>query len=438
MLHCRICRGNNRRFRFKIFSGQGFFSGKNYSSASGYAGYKFPNRIDKKFSRIKILVIIIFFVIAKILISDFIYVEAKTDQENNIAEAINKVIETLDLSAFEKVLTELDLLKGESLGAKITKLIGGDAREEFADLGEYVKKNIYSEISILIPSLAGLLIVIILLSVVEAVKSARIKENIATVCTYIGNIVIAGIIISLFTGVYLQARNVTKQLTNVIELLFPVVLTLLTASGGTASAAIFQPSVSFLCNGISVVYAKLLFPIILFMLCFSAINAFSPIIKTDRMSDFLKSLFKWIVGLSSVFFCFFVSAQGISASNYDNVSLRALKYAMGNSVPLINGLISGGFDVVVASCVLIKNALGSFSLIAIVYIVALPLLKTIFLSLALRFIAGVSQSIASDSSIKFIGATADVTTYLATALSATAIIYIITVLIAMCSMGAKI
>lgn len=364
------------------------------------------------------------------------YAEATTDSNNNVIDSIQKVIETLDLSEIELTFNDLNLLKGESVGTKIVKLISGDVRDDFSNLGDYLKNGLYSELSIMIPSLAGIFIIIILLSLVEAVKSDRIKESVANVCTYIGNIAIVGVVVSLFITVYSEAHGVVNALTDIIEVVFPVILTLLTASGAVASVSVFQPSVTFLCNGVSIVYAKLLFPVITFMLCFSAINAFSPIIKTDKMTDFLKSLFKWIIGLTSVVFCFFVSAQGVSASTYDNVSIRALKYAIGNSIPLINGLLSNGFDVVVASCVLIKNALGSLTMIAIIYIVALPLIKIIFLSITLRFIAGVSQSIASESTVKFLTATADVTTYIATVLSVTAIVYIITILIVMCSLGA--
>lgn len=438
MLHSGICRRNNRRFRIKIFGGQGIFNRKTDSRNNFGTRNKFGFRNNSKFNKIKISVILIILLVFKLCICDYITVYAKTDDTSNVTDSVKKVIDTLDLSDLEKFLSDIDLLKNESVVSKLLSLITGDAEEDYSDILSYITSNIYSEISSIIPSVAIVLTLVIFLAVIEAVKSDKTKESVANVCTIIGNVAVAGVIIVIFMREFYESKQVVEKMSEQIQIVFPIILTMMTASGATAGVSIFKPSVSFLCNAVSVVYVKLLFPIILFILCFSALNSFSSIIKTDKMSDFLKSAFKWIVGLSSVFFCFFVTAQGIASSTYDTVSLRALKYAVGNSVPLINGLLSSGFDVVVASCLLIKNALGTLSMIAIIYVVAMPLIKLVILSLALRLLSGVTQSVASDSTIKLISATADATTYLATALAVTAIVYIITILITMCSMGASI
>lgn len=44
--------------------------------------------------------------------------------------------------------------------------------------------------------------------------------------------------------------------------MLPVILTLMIASGGNASAALYKPAVAFLSNGISSVFINVLIPII--------------------------------------------------------------------------------------------------------------------------------------------------------------------------------
>ncbi len=342
----------------------------------------------------------------------------------------------MELGSLEELFSELKLLNGQTLFYKITEIVNGNAGSTFSEFLENLKEAFRSEILAFIPPLTSILVIILFLSIIDALRPDGVtNKGLTATCTFIGNLIIIGIVVSVFLNVYLQSVKTVENLTKEIEVVFPIIMTLMTASGGNASVSVFRPSVALLCNGISVLFDKILLPIIILILAFSAINSFSSNIKTDKMNDFLKSSFKWVVGITGVFFCFFVSAQGISASVYDNVSIKALKYAVGNSIPLINSLLSSGFDVIVASCVLIKNALGTLSLLAIIYIVAIPILKLVIFSLFLRLLAGVSQSIASDSTIKFLSGAADCASYLATTVSVVAMVYMITLLIVMCSLG---
>lgn len=438
MLRSRICRGHNRRFRFKIFGGQGFRRRKTFNSYYGCAGNNFFTKPYKKFNWLKIILFLAFFIVIKVGVFDSITVYASTESESekSIYEAIEKVLATLDLTAFEKTFSDLELFNGQTLFYKITQIIKGNANSTFSEFLDNLKNAFKSEIFAFLPSISSILVIILFLAIIDALKpEGNTNKSLNSVCTFIGNLIIIGIVASVFLTMYTQSVKTVSTLTREIEVVFPLILTLMTASGGTASVSVFKPSVAILCNGISLLFDKVLLPIIILIFAFNAINSFSNTIKTDKMNDFLKSSFKWIIGITGVFFCFFVSAQGISASVYDSVSIKALKYAVGNSIPLINNLLASGFDVIVASCVLVKNALGTLTLIAIIYAVAIPILKLVIFSLFLRFFAGISQSIANDSTIKFLSGAADCVSYLATTVSVVAMVYMITLLIVMCSLG---
>ncbi len=366
-------------------------------------------------------------------------VSAKEDEtQKTIFESIQKVLETLELDDIEGLANDLGLLDGKSLTTLISDLISGNISNSFDELTKNLKSGISGAIFEFTPYIASILAIILFIAIIEALKSDSFDKSVCSVCVFICNLLIIGIVCGIFLKSYSKIKGVVESLTKQIEIVFPVVMTLMTASGGSASISVFKPSVALLCNVISVVFGKFLMPITVFLLAFCAINSFSTVIKTDKAVEFLKSVFKWIVGVSSVFFCFFVTTQGIAASVYDNVSIKALKYAVGNSIPLINSLLSSGFDVIVASCVLVKNALGTLSLIAIICTVAVPIFKLVILSLLLRLLAAVLQSMANDSTIKFISGAADCLTYLATAVSIVSICYMVTVLIMMCSLGVSI
>jgi hypothetical protein len=53
-----------------------------------------------------------------------------------------------------------------------------------------------------------------------------------------------------------------------------------------------------------------------------------------------------------------MTVQGITSASIDGISIRATKYAISNSIPIVGGFLRDGFDIVIAGSVLIKNAVG--------------------------------------------------------------------------------
>lgn len=435
MLFDRIFGANNRRFRTKVVGGQGIISGKNHRFANRNARNYGFNRFNKKFSVTKILLVIVIIAVVKIFVFSPIDCYAESSQKDGgIKESVEKILESLDLDLLDDLFKKHAKEDG-SVFDLILRLIGGNAGDSFEELFQYIKNSILKEVFGYAPLFSSVLAIVISLAIVDALKGGRFKDSTATVCTFIGNLAIIGVIGGYFFQAYTSTKLTMEALTKEMETVFPLILTLMTASGANAGVSVFKPTIGFLLSGVNLVFSKILLPISILIFVFSGINSFSTTIKTDKAVDLFKSVYKWIVGLSSVAFCFVISTQGVASSIYDNLSLKALKYAVGSSLPLINSLLSGGFDAVVASCVLVKNALGTLTLILMLYTVTIPVLKLVVLSLTFRLLAALSQSITSDGTVKFLSGAADCASYLATSLAVVAVTYLITVLIAMCALG---
>ena len=112
-------------------------------------------------------------------------------------------------------------------------------------------------------------------------------------------------------------------------------------------------------------------------------------IKLKNFGALAKSIIKWVLGISLTVFTVFLTVQGITSATYDGFSFRAAKYAIGNTVPIIGGFLSGGLDMLVAGSVLIKNSLGSCCILLFAAVIAVPLIQlavyNLFLKLAVMF-----------------------------------------------------
>lgn len=360
----------------------------------------------------------------------------REDAENYIGETVDELLDGLDLDGIDELFSDFSFFQGEG-GAKerIKGLITGEYSIDSSEILKELLNAFIGGLKGMAVPFAIIIAVAILTSVVEAVKPSFMDKSLSDLTYFVCFLVVVGVVSVLFNNVFSSVRKTTESLEKQSEVVFPIILTLMSASGGSVSASVYEPQVAFLAKSMSYVVKTVLMPIILMLFVFSAVGSMSDRIKLDKTNAFLKSLFKWISGLTAVIFNFFVTAQGITASVYDGASIKALKYALGNSIPLVGNLVSGGFDVVMASMILIKNAVGSFALIAVLFQVLSPILGIAVLNLFLRLTSAVCEPIESHKLSGFLSAVADATKYLTATAVLSASGYFITLLLTICSLG---
>ena len=89
----------------------------------------------------------------------------------------------------------------------------------------------------------------------------------------------------------------------------------------------------------------------------------------------------------------FVSVNGISSAVHDGISIKALKYTISNSIPLVGGFLKDGFDLIVAGSVLIKNAVGVVGIFVLFFIILSPVIKIAVFVLLLKLVSAITETI---------------------------------------------
>ena len=157
-------------------------------------------------------------------------------------------------------------------------------------------------------------------------------------------------------------------------------------------------------------------------------------VRTEKLGELFKSFNKWLIGLTLGLFSIFLTVQGIAAAQYDGLSLRAAKYAISSSVPIVGGFLSGGFDLVLAGSALIKNALGSFAVFILFGTLLQPLMLFVAFQLFLRIAAAATEPIGGKIS-SFLSRLAGDLGYFIAGLLCIAFLYFITLMLLICSSG---
>lgn len=268
---------------------------------------------------------------------------------------------------------------------------------------DYIKDIIFSEISYFLPSIIAITIACLLCEIIQNIKSGHLSDSVAPIIKFVAILTVILIIFPQFISMWNKTKNIIESIGKLSEIMSPIMLTLMVASGGTVSASVYKPSVVFFTNVVINVFYAVVLPIIGILTVFNIMAHFSKDIKLKKFSDFFGGVLKWIFGIMIVFYGLIISVQGLSVANTEGISIKVAKYAISNSVPIVGGLIKDGLDIVAAGSVMVKNALGIAGLIGIFYFVLSPVLQMIVFSMLLKLAAAITDVFAGDSVSDFLG-----------------------------------
>ncbi len=363
----------------------------------------------------------------------------KTEDEvlEDVSTEVDNQLGDLDFSDLEDLLAGLDeeqlkIFGDSSFVDKIKMIING----EFKELGNTVISAtinlVLKQILDFLPLVATILAIGILSSMLGNLRSGKDKslgDVIHFVCYALVLVLISSAVMQMLN----LSRSTLETMKAEIDILFPILLTLMTAIGGTVSVSVYQPAIALLSGSIMQIFNLVLVPIFIFSLVFAVISNLTSTVKLEKFNSFLNSCFKWLVGSMFTIFIAFMSIQGITAGSYDGISVKTAKFALKSYVPILGGYLADGFNVIVASSVLIKNAIGACGLLLIFVSVLSPILTIVIFSLLLKLTASILEPLSDGRISSFLFSVSKSLTMLLVILIGVAFMFLIITALIMCS-----
>ena len=338
------------------------------------------------------------------------YAESEEELISEIEDNVNGQLEDLDLSGLESILSNLNSQQSGIFGStsfieKLQSILSGEFTDNAGSVWEVILKLIFDELLNFLPLIATIIAVAILSGMVGDLRGTNSK-SIADITHFVCYGVIIVLVVSACTSVLTLTSSTLQGLKEQIDIAFPILLTILTAIGGTASVGVYQPAVALFSGTIMQIFTLVLMPLFIFSLVFTVISNLSPSVKLEKFSNFFNSLFKWITGAVFTIFIGFLIIQGITAGSLDTVSIRTAKYAIRSYIPILGGYLSEGFNVIMASSILIKNAIGASGLLLMFSSVIVPVVEIVLLMLCLKLTAGILEPLTDSRISNFINGVA--------------------------------
>lgn len=318
----------------------------------------------------------------------------ESDEENSeetIEETVQEIIDETDLSEYEDFVNNLKLPDDYTLSGLLDSVLNNNYELDFNYLTSYILKCFLGNIKGLIIQSLIILITVVLMSILNNLTSGFSKtstKKIVYLACYGTIIVIVGIMVGSAIESSGKMISDVEKFSNVS---FPALLTLVTAIGANASAAVYQPLVLIFSSLMIKIINYIVMPAFFISFVFNIIGNLSDDLKLSKISGFAKSAGEWIIGISFGLFITYTTAQGITGAGIDSLATKGAKYALGSYIPVIGGYLKDGFDLITAGCIVIKNALGFVSLIILLFIAIIPIMRILSTMLILRLTAAISE-----------------------------------------------
>lgn len=367
-----------------------------------------------------------------------IYLSVNCNITNDLQDVVEEQLGSLEEENFDKILNDLNKQQQNIFGdvgftEKIEQLIAGTGQVSFADIVSFIASVLLDNLAGIIPVLAMICGIAIVGSVMLQIRGKNLNKPLGDIIHFACfAVVVVLVLTSVFQLVQLTSQTL-NQLKTQMEVAFPLLLTVMAGLGAGTSVAIYQPIVAVLCGAMMQLFLNIVLPIFSLNVIFGVVGNMSSSVKLSKLTDFFGSLFKYIIGFAFTIFGGVLAVSGITAGSYDGVSIRATKYAIKSYIPFVGGYLTDGFSLIMASSVLIKNAIGYSGLIVMFLTIASPLIKIFLFKLGLNLVAGIIEPVADERITKFVSQTSKSLNMLSGIILAFSFAYLICVGLMMCT-----
>lgn len=376
--------------------------------------------------KVKIIVTLIICLLA----FNFINInDTKCVNADQLNDNINEQLQNIDFSQLEEYINNLSSAPVNfDFFSYINKILNGEFDLNFNSIIEYTTQILFSNLKNLCLIFTSVIAISILCGIIQKTKSSYLSTSIGELILFVGLLSVILLISSPIISAWKNTIIVIENIAKLSEIMSPIIVTLMIASGASISANIYKPAVAFLSNGVINIILTYVMPLIAIMMIFNILSNFTSL-KLTNFSDMACSIIKWIIGLTITIFGIFISIQGLSSATFDGISIKATKFAISNSIPIIGGFLKDGFDLVVAGSILIKNAVGIVSVFILFYTILSPVLYIATLSLLLKFVSAIIEPITDSRISAFCSGMSKCITYLSVALLTVGFMLFITILL---------
>lgn len=322
------------------------------------------------------------------------------------AEQLQNIIEEQkDLAGISNLIDEAneytsDIFDKDELYEVLEDAINGKidksriAKSSFSILGNELKGC---------ASMIGSIIAIIIVNgILTAVTEGLENKSVCKIVEYVQIILIVTVILGNFSYVISSVKSSVNNMVDFVNMLSPVIVTLIITTGNITTASFIQPLLLFMTSLIGNFINNVAIPIVLVSTSLSIISNLSDKVQLDRLAKRLRSFTVWVIGIILTLFVTLISVEGSLSEGVDAVTSKTTKAAISNLVPVVGKILGDAVDSVIGCSNILKNAIGTVGVVIVIGISLMPIIKLAILMGMYYLTAAVCEPIADKKIIKLL------------------------------------
>ncbi len=339
-----------------------------------------------------------------VLIGIFIAINCKVYSQEESFNIIDSQIDILNLEELEEIIkdvrSENKFLPNIGIKDFLIGLIKGEISISLSDLVQSFGFLFLDELRVSVGLLAKILVITLISSILTNLQSTFENSSISSLANYIAYSMIAILVIGSFSQIMELASSSIDRMTNFMQAILPILLTLLTAVSGPNTRILFHPMILVSVNLIATVIKSVILPLIHFSFIISIISNISNRVEFSKLSELGRQVIAFIITGAFTLFIGIITIYGLG-TKIDGLTIRTAKFAIDRFIPIVGRFLSDAVDAVIGCSGILKNGIGFIGLFIILFICILPVIKITVLIFIYKLIGVVVEPIGSKNLVEF-------------------------------------
>ncbi len=333
---------------------------------------------------------------------------------------------------FEKAIRDLDL--GDSFLELVPRfrakdifgqLTEGKLEISVSELFRGILKFLLGEVYQSMKLLALVLAASVLCSYLTGVKTGFGERGVTQAAYYACYLIIAGVAATAFYHTADCVSTAVAAMAQFMEMMVPVVITTLVASGAIVSASVFEPVLlSVVGVGVRIIQTVFI-PVVMTATAMNIAGGVSEQFKIQKLIKFMNQCVKWGLSVMLTIFVAVSGLQSIASSGVDGISVKLTRFAAANLIPVVGGILAESVETVMNCSVVIKNSVGVLGIICLVLIGTAPLLKVASILIVFRLTAAVAEPVSEPKIVTCLSELANAVAMLFSMLAAVTVMFVV-------------
>jgi len=239
--------------------------------------------------------------------------------------------------------------------------------------------------------LAALVGVILLCAAAETLRDSTGANRASDTFSIVGVLAGAGMMIVYISDCVVRAAAVLNAGAAFLLVFVPVFAGIMAVCGQLTTASVFSASLIAAGQFFMYITSAVLVPLTSCILGVSTAGAVNSDLRIDSLSKTVSKIVTWTLILLVTVFTGLLSLQSFISTSADTVAMRAMKFTVSSTVPIVGGAVTDALATVRGSLNLLRGSTGTFGIIAGIALIAPTMISLFCHKIALSIAAAVSD-----------------------------------------------